>query len=53
MRAADAHQMPMIRQWCPYFQGCAASPKPKPPLGAKKMRSYTFMPHEIANEGKA
>ena len=52
--SADGHdQMPMIRQWCPYFQGCAASPKPEPPLGGKKMRLYAFVPHEIANEGNA
>ena len=28
-----AHQMLMIRQRCPCFQRCAASPQSKPPLG--------------------
>ena len=41
VRAADAHQMLMIRQQCPCFQGCAASPPVQTAFGG------------IANTGKA
>ena len=53
MRAADAHQMLMIRQRCRCLaksQGCAASPTSYPPTGGKE-DALACMPHEIASSG--